>query len=159
MTKFSYVWWILISKGQRVQDIPISALISDFSKDLRQPRCQRRIQKRHFNQDLKKNNVWSFIILSLTSATAKVNAKKNPKQEVARCNYETETWWVTLKWQKHTLLNEKKGVRHSLLWNLAKAQYLPLLRSKKRKEENSGYINASAKKDTQNKDKWIFIQK
>ncbi len=29
---------------------------------------------------------------------------------------------------------------------------------KKRKEENSGYINASAKKDTLNKDKWIFIQ-
>ncbi len=30
---------------------------------------------------------------------------------------------------------------------------------KKRKQQNSGYINASAKKDTQIKDKWIFIQK
>ncbi len=46
-----------------------------------------------------------------------------------------QTWWVTFKWQKHTLLKEKKGVRHSLLWNLVKAQYLPLL-SKKKKESN-----------------------
>ncbi len=133
MTKFSYVWWILISKGQKVQDINISALISDFSKRPQTGQVSKMNSEETFQSRLKKI-FWSFIILSLTSATAKANAKKNPKQEVARCNYETETWWVTFKWQKHTLLNEKKGVRHSLLWHLAKAQYLPLLRRKKERK-------------------------
>lgn len=35
--------------------------ISDISKDLRQCKCQRPVQKRHFNQDFKKH-FWSFII-------------------------------------------------------------------------------------------------
>ncbi len=133
MTKLSDVRWILISKGQRVQDIPFSvqnfwSLI--FRKTSDSPGVKDDSEETF--QSRQKKNILSFIILSVTSATAKVNAKRirNRKKRDAIMR---QTWWVTFKWQKHTLLKEKKGVRHSLLWNLVKAQYLPLLSKKKKK--------------------------
>ncbi len=159
MTKLSDVRWILISKGQRVQDIPFSvqnfwSLI--FRKTSDSPGVKM-IQKRHFNQDKKKTSCLHHFKCN------KCHCKGKCKKESETGRNEMQLWDRHGEWHlngKNTLYwKKRKGyVTHyyEIWWKHSICLYF---RRKKRKQQNSGYINASAKKDTQIKDKWIFIQK
>lgn len=116
MTKFSDTCNEILYTEVKESNADISISVQDFRSLIFQKTSVSQNVRDQFRRDIsiktsKKKNLWSFIILSLSSATAKENAKKKQKQKEARYNYETETPLMTFM----AKTKGKKGLRLSVL--------------------------------------------
>lgn len=147
---FRSVWWIVISKGQRVQCrhsyFRAELLISDISKDLRQPRCQRWVQKRHFNQDFKKKCL-VFHHFKCIKCHYKVKRKKESETGRNKMQLWDRDTVSDIQMAKILHWKKRKGyVNH--YYEFWQKRNLPLLRRKKERNRTVDTLMHQQKRQT-----------